>query len=93
MTARVPVKVYLDGGPAADAVPSTIVDLTGEPRILREGRISRDELGRVVPALAPADPEPADAEPTDTEPTDAEPTGAEPTDTEPTDAGPAAAEG
>lgn len=82
------VKVYLDGGPAADAVPSTIVDLTGEPRILREGRISRDELGRVVPALAPADTEPTGAEPTDTEPTDAEPTAAEPTD-----AGPAAAEG
>jgi tRNA threonylcarbamoyl adenosine modification protein (Sua5/YciO/YrdC/YwlC family) len=48
------VKVYLDGGPAGAAVPSTIVDLTGtEPRILREGRISRQELGTVLPALAP----------------------------------------
>ncbi len=27
----------LDGGPAASALPSTIVDLTGEPRIVREG--------------------------------------------------------
>lgn len=27
----------LDGGPSPTATPSTIVDLTGEPRILREG--------------------------------------------------------
>lgn len=29
----------LDGGPAGAATPSTIIDLTGEPRILREGAI------------------------------------------------------
>lgn len=46
------VAVYLDGGPAAAAVPSTIVDLTGSPRILREGRLSREILAEVVPALA-----------------------------------------
>lgn len=45
------VRVYLDGGPATDGAPSTIVDLTGEPRILREGRISREELAAVVPAF------------------------------------------
>ena len=45
------VKVYLDGGPAGEPVPSTIVDLTGTPRILRAGRISREALAAVVPAL------------------------------------------
>lgn len=35
------VAVYLDGGPRASAVPSTIVDLTGDaPVVLREGAIS-----------------------------------------------------
>ena len=45
------VSVYLDAGPGSDAVPSTIVDLTGEPRILREGRLSADELVAAVPGL------------------------------------------
>ncbi len=50
------VTVYLDGGPAAEPVPSTIVDLTGAPpRILRAGRISSQELAAVVPELADAD--------------------------------------
>lgn len=47
------VRVYLDGGPSAEAVPSTIVDVTGTPRILREGRISRAELAAVLPDLEP----------------------------------------
>lgn len=35
------VRVYLDGGPSGDPVPSTIVDLTGdEPVVLREGAVS-----------------------------------------------------
>jgi L-threonylcarbamoyladenylate synthase len=46
------VAIYLDGGPAGDPVPSTILDLTGPPRILREGKISRAELAEVLPALA-----------------------------------------
>ena len=46
------VEVYLDGGPAGDQVPSTILDLTGPARILREGRISRAELAKVLPELA-----------------------------------------
>ena len=45
------MSVYLDAGPGSDAVPSTIVDLTGEPRILREGRLSADELVAAVPGL------------------------------------------
>lgn len=53
------VKVYLDGGPAGDSVPSTIVDLTGStPRILREGRLTAEQLGAVLPALAPVTPTP-----------------------------------
>ena len=36
------VSVYLDGGPCADNVPSTILDLTGTiPTVLRAGAISR----------------------------------------------------
>lgn len=46
------VEVYLDDGPAAAPVPSTIVDLTGVPRILRQGRLTREQLGAVVPGLA-----------------------------------------
>jgi L-threonylcarbamoyladenylate synthase len=39
------VSVYLDGGPCAAAVPSTIVDLTSAtPRVLRAGVLSLDEL-------------------------------------------------
>ncbi|MFT3862552.1 L-threonylcarbamoyladenylate synthase [Micropruina sp.] len=45
------VSVYLDAGPGSDAVPSTIVDLTGEPHILRAGRLSADELASIVPGL------------------------------------------
>ena len=55
------VRVYLDGGPAPAGVASTIVDLTGEPQILREGLLTRAELAAVVPELAepvtgPAEP-------------------------------------
>lgn len=43
------VAVYLDGGPAAKAVPSTIVDLTDvTPKILREGAISAEEIAEVL---------------------------------------------
>ncbi len=46
------VAVYLDAGTAAGPVPSTIVDLSGPtPRILREGRLSREDLNAVVPGL------------------------------------------
>ncbi|WP_232847733.1 L-threonylcarbamoyladenylate synthase [Occultella kanbiaonis] len=46
------VKVYLDGGPARGSVPSTIVDATGESlRIVREGALSREDLGAIVPEI------------------------------------------
>lgn len=46
------VEVYLDGGPAGDPVPSTIVDLTGEvPRLLRAGVITLEQLQAVVPDM------------------------------------------
>jgi hypothetical protein len=52
------VEVYLDGGPCADNVPSTILDLTGTvPRMLRAGAISVDALRKVVPVIdLPASP-------------------------------------
>src|SRR5438034_214814 len=64
------VAVYLDGGPCAGDVPSTIVDLTGPvPKLLRAGAISVERLREIV-TLAVEDewvPEPDDtaAEPDD----------------------------
>src|ERR1700735_4368866 len=47
-----PISVYLDGGPCADNVPSTILDLTGTvPRMLRAGALSVDDLREVVPGI------------------------------------------
>jgi L-threonylcarbamoyladenylate synthase len=47
------VAVYLDGGPALDRTPSTIVDLTGDqPLVLREGAVTREALAGVVSGLA-----------------------------------------
>jgi L-threonylcarbamoyladenylate synthase len=44
------VAVYLDGGPCAGDVPSTIVDLTGSvPRLLRQGVITVERLREVIP--------------------------------------------
>jgi tRNA threonylcarbamoyl adenosine modification protein (Sua5/YciO/YrdC/YwlC family) len=47
------VSAYLEAGPApADALPSSIVDLTGaEPRLLRAGAIPLEKLREVVPTL------------------------------------------
>ena len=43
------VAVYLDGGPSGDAVPSTIVDLTGEkPSLLREGAVSAEAVSEAL---------------------------------------------
>jgi len=43
------VAVYLDGGPCASALASTIIDLTGSvPRLLRRGVISVDRLRAVA---------------------------------------------
>lgn len=46
------VSVYLDAGPSPDALPSSIVDVTGdEPRLLRAGAISYERLAEVAPTL------------------------------------------
>ncbi|HET6817684.1 MAG TPA: L-threonylcarbamoyladenylate synthase [Mycobacteriales bacterium] len=47
------IAVYLDAGPAsAAALPSSIVDVTGEePRLLRAGALDAERLRGVVPAL------------------------------------------
>ena len=43
------VAVYLDGGPAGEPVPSTIVDVTGDvPRVLRVGALPLDLLREVA---------------------------------------------
>jgi L-threonylcarbamoyladenylate synthase len=63
------VSVYLDGGPCADNVPSTILDLTGTvPRMLRAGMVTADQLRKVVPVIdlpvpPPAEPDIKPAEP------------------------------
>jgi len=47
------VSLYLDGGPAGDPVPSTIVDFTADaPRIVRQGRIPRVAIAVIVATLA-----------------------------------------
>ena len=61
------VSVYLDGGPSATGVASTIIDATslvgpaagdGEPRVrvLREGAVSREQLREVLADLLEEDP-------------------------------------
>ena len=46
------VSVYLDGGPAGDPVPSSIVDVTGDsPRLLRAGAVSEATLREVTSDL------------------------------------------
>jgi L-threonylcarbamoyladenylate synthase len=68
------VSVYLDDGPSASHVPSTILDLTGPiPALLRPGAISVDRLRTVVsviaddehaaPGAAAADDKPAEPHP------------------------------
>jgi tRNA threonylcarbamoyl adenosine modification protein (Sua5/YciO/YrdC/YwlC family) len=69
------VAVYLDGGPCADEVPSTIVDLTGSvPRLLRRGVIPVERLREVIPLAledeASGDEESGDEPPADEAPGD-----------------------
>jgi L-threonylcarbamoyladenylate synthase len=46
------VAIYLDGGPCADPLASTIVDLTADvPRLLRAGAVTTEQLRTVVPDL------------------------------------------
>lgn len=45
------VSVYLEAGPSADTVPSTIVDCTGDvPVLLRAGALSLERIREVVPS-------------------------------------------
>jgi tRNA threonylcarbamoyl adenosine modification protein (Sua5/YciO/YrdC/YwlC family) len=47
------VAVYLEDGPVAEGIASTIVDVTGStPRIVRLGAVSADALREVVPEIA-----------------------------------------
>lgn len=72
------VDVYLDAGPCASSLASTIVDLTGpEPVVRREGTISIEQLREVVPNLVvpevakpqpEPEPEPEPAPDPETEP-------------------------
>jgi L-threonylcarbamoyladenylate synthase len=65
------VGVYLDGGPGADNVPSTILDLTGTvPRMLRTGVLSADQLRKVVPVIDQSPPaaDAADVKPAEPHP-------------------------
>ncbi|MDR2740654.1 MAG: threonylcarbamoyl-AMP synthase [Treponema sp.] len=49
------VDYILDGGPCVVGVESTVLDLcTGEPRILRPGGVSREELEAVIGAVSGA---------------------------------------
>jgi tRNA A37 threonylcarbamoyladenosine synthetase subunit TsaC/SUA5/YrdC len=46
------VAVYLDAGSTGDAVPSTIVDLTGDrPQLRRAGAVPLDDLRELLPDL------------------------------------------
>jgi len=56
------VSIYLDGGPCADNVPSTILDLTGTvPKVLRVGAISVDRLRAVSSVIADDEHDAGDA--------------------------------
>jgi L-threonylcarbamoyladenylate synthase len=51
------VAVYLDAGPSGEPVPSTIVDVTGDPpRVVRLGAVSLEQLREVVPGVLPPEP-------------------------------------
>lgn len=50
------VSLYLDGGPSAGGVPSTIVDATGEHlRVVRSGAVDLTALRAVVPGILDLD--------------------------------------
>ncbi|MEE8401040.1 MAG: L-threonylcarbamoyladenylate synthase, partial [Candidatus Hydrothermarchaeaceae archaeon] len=40
--------IVLNGGKMQNRVPSTVIDLTGKPKILREGAVRRIELEKVI---------------------------------------------
>ena len=42
------VDLILDGGPTPGGPPSTLVDVSGSPRVLRDGAVARDRLAAVL---------------------------------------------
>ena len=80
------VSVYLDGGPCADNIPSTILDLTGTiPTLLRAGAIPVDRLRTVASVVADHEelvpsPETADFKPAAPHPMEGGPPADAPTD-------------
>ena len=47
------ISVYLDSGPCTDAIPSTILDLTGTiPKVLRSGAVPVDRLRAICAVVA-----------------------------------------
>ena len=80
------VSVYLDGGPCADNVPSTILDLTGTiPTLLRAGAIPVDRLRTVASVIADDEdlvpsPDPVDFKPAAPHPMEGGPPADAPTD-------------
>ncbi len=63
------VSVYLDGGPCADSIPSTILDLTGTiPTLLRAGAIPVDRLRTVASVIADNELPTATADPVNFKP-------------------------
>ena len=49
------VSVYLEAGPSAGTLASTMVDLTGDtPRVIRDGAVPYEKLRAVLPDLLPA---------------------------------------
>ena len=78
------VSVYLDAGPCAGDVPSTIVDLTGSvPRLLRPGVISVDRLREVVPLALEEEEVPEEMAPEEMAPEGSGPEGSGPEDEAP----------
>jgi tRNA threonylcarbamoyl adenosine modification protein (Sua5/YciO/YrdC/YwlC family) len=68
------VSVYLDGGPCADNIPSTILDLTGTiPKVLRAGAISVDRLRTVASVIAENEHYAENADPADSRVADFKP--------------------
>jgi L-threonylcarbamoyladenylate synthase len=49
------IEAVLDGGPCPIGVESTVLDLTGEPRILRPGAVTAEQLKRLLGEVAVAD--------------------------------------
>lgn len=49
------VSVYLDGGEMSGPIPSTIIDMTGDHLVLRQGRVPLAALRQIVPDLKGVD--------------------------------------